>query len=112
MTQQDLSMTGRGTGATALPHNFICELRVSGNTWTTETAFSRMGTPQEGGADASGQHWEHSPEHWYHAAIRHTQALGNFPIPGHRSTSLEPRSSAHLWGVQRAVVPWDCSPSV
>lgn len=108
MTQQDLSMTGRGTGTIAFPHDFICGVGVVETPGTTEIAFSRTGAPQEGDVGAAGQGWEHQ----YHAAIGHSLALSIFPIPGHHGASLKPRSSAHPWGVQRAVVPWDCSPSV
>lgn len=40
------------------------------------------------------------------------QPSGTSPFPGHCGASLEPRSSALPWGVQRAVVLWDCSLSV
>lgn len=93
------------------PQSFICRVRVVETPGTTEIAFSRTGAPREGGVGAAGQGWEHSPEHRCHAATAHSSALGICPTPGRGGASLEPKNSAHPWEVQRAVMPWDCSPS-
>lgn len=55
INQQDLSMTGRGMGAIAFPHNFICWVRVVETPGTTEIAFSRMGALWEEGAGTAEQ---------------------------------------------------------
>lgn len=84
MTQQDSSMTWRGTRVTAFPHRENLQGWRSRKTRPAEVAFPCR--REDRGAALQGKHW-------YQASIRHSSVLGVFPIPGHLGASPEPRSS-------------------